>query len=184
MKALIILLLLTNLSVCNSQTKQIDESILKEKSKLLLTQFNSQSEILSAASDTFLDLNFDGIDDYIINYYGSAGSGIKNKVSVYLYDPTKNDYVLNDQLSDLSNPTFFIAEEKITEFYIGNGGGGGSELHWKNNKWITTKSFAVENNENKSLWIITNESTGEIEKVTLPFQLVPPKIILETNVRQ
>jgi hypothetical protein len=40
---------------------------------------------------------------------------------------------LNEELSELSNPLHStLTEKKITEFYIGNGGGSGRKLDWSN----------------------------------------------------
>lgn len=169
---------------CNSQTKKIDESILKSKSQILLKEFNSESKITSADSDLLLDLNYDGVKDYIINYYGQSGTGIKNKVRIYIYDLKKNEYVLDKRLSDLSNPTFYIDKKTITEFYIGNGGGSGGQLEWINKKWTTTKTFEVEENEIKTVWKVTNSRSGKIAYFALPFQSIPPKEILETNIKE
>jgi hypothetical protein len=169
---------------CNSQSKKIDEATLKVKSQKLLKAFNSESKITSADYDTLIDLNYDDIKDFVIGYYGQSGTGIKNKIRVYLYDIKNHNYVLNEQLSELSNPTFYIDQKKITEFYIGNGGGSGSKLEWLNGKWIITKMFEVDENEIKTVWKITYPLKKETEYFAKPYKMIPPKDILETNVKE
>lgn len=169
---------------CNSQNRKVDEAILKTKSQKLLKAFNAESKITSADYDKLIDLNYDNIKDFVIGYYGQSGSGIKNKVRVYLYDIKKHDYVLNNQLSDLSNPTFYIEQKKITEFYIGNGGGSGSQLEWIDRKWIVTKMFDVDQNEIKTVWKITYPLKNKTEYLAMPYRMIPPKEILETTVEE
>ena len=167
---------------CSQQVK-VDESSLAIKRHAILQDFNSESEIRTADSDLQIDLNYDGAKDYVIRYYGQSGSGIKNKVQVYLFDRKSNEYKLNEQLSELSNPSFFIDKKILTEFYIGNGGGGGSKLEWRSNKWTATKTFEVEENNIKTIWKVSDLLKGTVEYFTMPFQDIPPKKILETNIK-
>lgn len=169
---------------CNSQSKEIGEATLKLKSQKLLQEFNAESEIKSADYDKLIDLNYDNIKDYVIGYYGQSGTGIKNKIRVYLFDIKKQNYVLNEQLSDLSNPTFYIEKKTITEFYISNGGGNGSKLEWINGKWVVTKIFEVNENEIKTVWKVTYPLKNQTEYFTKPFKMIPQKDILETNVKE
>lgn len=169
---------------CDSQNRKVDEATLKVKSQKLLAAFNAESKITSADYDSLIDLNYDNIEDFVIGYYGQSGTGIKNKVRVYIYDIQKNDYVLNNQLSNLSNPTFYVDRKKITEFYIGNGGGSGSKLEWINGKWIETKMFEVDHNEIKTVWKITYPLKEKTEYLAMPYQFIPPKDILETNITE
>ena len=169
---------------CNSQSKKVSEETLKAKSQKLLTEFNAESKITSAEYDTLIDLNYDNIKDFVIGYYGQSGTGIKNKIRVYLYDLKKHNYILNEQLSELSNPTFYIDQKKITEFYIGNGGGSGSKLEWINRKWVVTKMFEVDENEIQTVWKITYPLTKKTEYIAKPYKMIPTKDILETNVKE
>lgn len=169
---------------CNSQNKNVNEATLKAKSKKLLKAFNDESKITSADYDTLIDLNYDTFKDFVIGYYGQSGTGLKNRIRVYLYDIKKHDFVLNEQLSSLSNPTFYIDKKKITEFHIGNGGGSGSKLEWINGKWIVTKIFEVDENEIKTIWKVTYPLKKKTENWTKPFQFIPPKEIMETNVKE
>jgi hypothetical protein len=169
---------------CNSDRKKVSEETLKAKSQRLLKAFNEESKITSADSDTLIDLNYDDIKDFVIGYYGQSGTGLKNRIRVYLYDIKKDNYVVNEQLSNLSNPTFYIDEKTITEFYISNGGGSGSKLEWINGKWIVTKMFEVDENEIKTVWKITYPLKKKTEYFALPYKIIPPKEILETDVKE
>lgn len=80
------------------------------------------------------------------------------------------------------NPTFYIKQKKITEFYIGNGGGNGSKLKWIDKKWIVTKMFDVDYQIN--IWKITYPLEMKTENITRPFQMIPPKEILETKIKE
>jgi hypothetical protein len=181
MKVLFLLFLIIFFTNCNSH---INEKTLIIKSHKLLKEFNEESKITTSDYDTLIDLNYDNIKDFIIGYYGQSGTGIKNKVRVYLFDTNKNDYVLNEQLSGLSNPTFYIKQKKITEFYIGNGGGNGSKLEWIDKKWIVTKVFDVDYNKINTIWKITYPLEMKTENITRPFQMIPPKEILETKIKE
>lgn len=184
MKILTILFSILLFASCNLQNKKVSEETLKAKSQKLLKAFNEESQITSADSDTLIDLNYDGIKDFVIGYYGLSGTGIKNRIQAYLYDVKKHNYVLNEQLSDLSNPTFYIDQKKITEFYIGNGGGSGRKLEWINGKWVVTKMFEVDENEIKTVWKIIYPLKKKTEYFAKPFQMIPPKDILETNLKE
>lgn len=103
MKRATIFLIAIFFTSSNFQSNSIDESILKAKSQQLLKNFNEENRITSADYDSLIDLNYDNIKDFVIGYYGQSGSGLKNRIRVYLYDIKKQDYVLNEQLSNLSN---------------------------------------------------------------------------------
>lgn len=161
----------------------VDTSTLQGKRSWLMNQFLLENGLVSPDYDTLFDLTYDGLDDYIIGYYGKSGTGIKNRVNVYLYNRKKHCYILDEQLSDLPNPTFYIKQKKITGFYIGNGGGGGGRLEWNNGKWTTTKEFDVDNEGDTSKWKISYPLKKKMETKIRPFQMVPPVEILETNIK-
>ena len=184
MKSAAIIFLVFLFSNCNFQADKSYDLIVKEKSQKLLEKFNSESKITTSDYDTLIDLNYDNIKDFVIGYYGQSGTGIKNKVQVYLFDFKKQDFVLNEQLSDLSNPTFYIDKKKITEFYIGNGGGNGNKLEWINGKWTITKTFEVEKNEIKDVWKVTYPLENKTEYFAMPYEMIPPSKILETTVKE
>ena len=160
---------------------KIDTSTLKGKRKYLLNQFLINQQPSSPDYDTTFDLNYDGAKDYVIGYYGQAGNGIKNRVEVYLYDRDTKCYVLNEQLSSLPNPTFYIKQKKITSFYIA-GSGSGERLQWLSGKWVPTKLFRVDNTGDKSVWKIEYPIAKKKKFIVAPFEMIPPSEVLETHI--
>ncbi|MBI5856738.1 MAG: hypothetical protein HZB42_03725 [Sphingobacteriales bacterium] len=128
--------------------------------------------------DTLFDLNYDGNEDYVIRYYGLAGNGFKHRIEVYLFNKKRRVYIQDSLLSSFVNPSFYIAEKKITEFYIASTGWG-SRWEWINNKWIATKEFEVDNKGDSTIWTMYYPLKRETEKIKRPFQMIPPPEILE-----
>jgi hypothetical protein len=160
----------------------VDTTTLNGKREWIMNQFLIDHR-QNPDFDTSLDLTYDGFKDYVIGYYGQSGTGIKNRVKVYFYQSRCNCFLLDEQLSGLPNPTFYIKKKKITGFYIGHGGGGGGRLEWLNNKWTRTKEFEVDNDDDSTKWMITYPLSGKKEVKARPFQMIPPAEILETNIR-
>jgi hypothetical protein len=158
-----------------------DTKELKQKRKIILTKFSETYSPAGPTYDTLVDINYDGYRDYFIGWYGSAGSGFKYRITTYIFSPSKNNYLLNSQISDLVNPSFFIPEHKITGFYIGLGGGHGSKLEWIKGKWLLTKTFEVDNNGDSTIWEITYPLTKKTETIRMHFQVIPPDEVLESN---
>jgi hypothetical protein len=161
----------------------VDTSTLRGKQTWLMNKFLLNNGLVSPDYDTLLDLTYDGFNDYIIGYYGKSGTGIKNRVNVYLFNPKRHCYILDEQLSDLPNPTFYIKQKIITGFYIGKGGGGGHRLEWINNKWRITKEFEVDKDGDTTKWKISYPLKKKKEVVVRPFQMIPPGDILETDIK-
>jgi hypothetical protein len=162
---------------------KVDTTTLAGKREDIMNQFYIENDLVSPDYDTLIDLTYDGSKDYIIGYYGQSGTGIKNRVKVYFYNSKYNCYILNQQLSDLPNPTLYINKKKITGFYIGNGGGGGRLLEWLNNKWTTTKEFDVHNDGDTTKWKISYPLKKKTEIKVRPYQMIPPEDILENGIK-
>lgn len=161
----------------------VDTSSLQGKRTWLMNQFLLENGLVLPDYDTLFDLTYDGHKDYIIGYYGKSGTGIKNRVNVYLFNPRRHSYILDEQLSNLPNPTFYIKQVKITGFYIGNGGGSGCRLEWINNKWTITKEFDVDRDGDTTKWKISYPLKKKKEFIVSPFQMIPPEEILETDIK-
>jgi len=161
----------------------VDTSTLYGKREWIMNHFLIENAPSASDFDTLFDINYDGYKDYVIGYYAQAGTGIKNRIKVFFYEPKKNNYILNEQLSDLPNPTFYINQKKITGFYIGNGGGGGGRLEWINNEWTVTKEFNVHCEGDTIKWNISFPIKKKEMVVVRPFQIIPPKEILETDIK-
>lgn len=165
---------------------KIDTSSLEGKRNYILNQFYLQNPFRSNGNDTLFDVNYDGFKDLIIPTYGQSGTGFKYGAEVYLYTKSIRSYVLDSLLSGNPNPSFFIKEKKITSFYIGLGGGYGTEFIWKNKIWQIHKTFEVHRLGDElgstALWRITYESSNKTEKHIKPFREIPYPEILETKI--
>jgi hypothetical protein len=161
---------------------KIDTSTPEGKRQAILRKLTLHySFAMSECSDTLFDLNFDRHADLVVRHYGTMGTGLKNFIDVYLYDPQSEQYIFDQQLSDLRNPSFYLEKKKITEFYIGYGAGDGNELEWINGKWITTRTISVFNNAENTLWMITDPRGSDTAQIALPFQMVPPRKVLRNT---
>lgn len=157
-----------------------DTKQLQQKRQSILKSFYHTPSV-AVDYDTLVDVNYDGYRDYLISDYGASGTGYKYKIKVYVYSKRRKNYFLDEQLSSLVNPSFFIAEHKITGFYIGGGGGWGRKLEWIKNRWILTKEFDVDNNGDSTVWEVNYPLKNEKKRVIRPFQMLPPDEILESN---
>ena len=149
-----------------------------------MDSFEIANKITIPEDDTLLDLNYDGHPDYVIGYYGQSGTGIKNRVEVFIYNPGSGNYIYDEELSSMPNPTFYMKQRKITWFYIGNGGGNGGRLQWINGRWISTKEFEVDFERDSTKWKIFYPLSKKSKTILKPYQFIPPEDILETAIKQ
>jgi hypothetical protein len=166
----------------NTVQTPIDTTSLKGKRAWLIKQFEIDYSPSSPEFDSLVDLNYDGHKDFVIAYYGMSGTGYKYRIMVYFYSQKRHCYILNEQLSDLPNPTFYLKQKKITGFYIGMGGGGGGRLEWIGKKWRATKEFRVHNDGDTTKWEISFPLKKKTKIIFKPFQMIPPESILETDI--
>lgn len=128
--------------------------------------------------DSLLDLNYDRTDDYVLGWYGLAGTGLKYGWDVYLWNQKRRSYEHDTILSGIPNPSFFSKERMVTSFYLPHGIGHGEKMEWHNGAWLTTMEFMVDNNEEKSVWLLTDPKTGRVDSIKHPYEFVPPQQIL------
>lgn len=159
---------------------KVDTTTLEGKRKYILDHFLVAKAPSAVHYESLFDLNYDGAEDYGINYYAEDDTGLKRQIRVYLYNSRQNCYLPDEQLSGLSNPSFYLPQKKITWFYIGDNAGQGGRLEWKNDRWDTTETFTVSNQGEKTEWRIHYPLQNKTEKLIQPFQMVPPKEVLET----
>ncbi|MDG1913375.1 MAG: hypothetical protein P8I55_02155 [Crocinitomix sp.] len=122
----------------NILQSEINNATLQGKRDQLIRDFFTNNSPSAPDFGTLIDLNYDNYLDFIIGYYGQAGSGIKNRIEVHLFDPQKNNYKQN-QLSSIPNPSFYLEDKIITGFYLGEG----KKVEWIQYKWVTTKTTSV-----------------------------------------
>ena len=84
----------------------VDTSTLQGKRSSIMNQFLLENGLVSPEYDTLFDLTYDGHKDFVVGYYGKSGTGIKNRVHIYLFNQKRHCYILDEQLSGLPNPTF------------------------------------------------------------------------------
>lgn len=166
----------------STKSVPVDTSTLEGKRAYILDQFAADQGPVGPQYDTVVDMNYDGYDDYVIGFYYQSGTGIKNGAMVYIYDPHQNRYMQDTLLSYIANPTFYLKEKKITSFYLPYGFGTGRRLNFINGKWIETMLFSVDNKEDSSIWEIVYPLTKKKISIKKPYEMIPPKEILETNV--
>ena len=70
-------------------------------------------------TDTLQDVNGDGINDYLINWYGNTGCCLKNFYAVFLYQPPAGTF--SDEYIFI-NPTFSAKEKVIRGVEYGHPG--------------------------------------------------------------
>ena len=159
---------------------KIDTSTLEGKIKFIYNKTVLDLFCPIPLEDTLFDLNYDNYEDIIINYYGTAGTGMKNYVVVYTYNNRGNFFMYDSLLSRLANPSFYIKKKKITGFYLANGSGSGVQLEWMNKKWDTTMFFYVDNQGEASEWEIEYPKIKTKKNIKRTYEYIPPEEILET----
>lgn len=128
------------LSSCTEEKAKKKSPKLTNQQKQIIKSFEEERHI-GIDYDTIIDLNFDGNKDFVLGYYGSTGSGLKNYIEAYFFDG--NEYHYDTLLSSLNNPSFYLEDSTITSFYIGNGGGFGNEYKWNGQSWKEVKTVRV-----------------------------------------
>jgi hypothetical protein len=137
-KTLFLLLSLLTIKV-SSQTPSI-----KSQAQTIISQLKENGEYPLGAKDTVIDINGDRAKDLLIEFYGSAGSGLKNRIIVYLYDNIKKKLTTCETLNCLANPTFYIDKKIVAGYYIANGGGYAAKLKWRGLQLDTLEHIEVD----------------------------------------
>src|SRR5437868_271333 len=98
------------------------KSSLRSQAQNIIANLKKNYEYPLGGKDTLIDLNGDNFKDILIEYYGLAGSGEKNRIKVYLYNNFSKRFSECEQLSFLANPTFYFDKKIVTGYYVANGG--------------------------------------------------------------
>jgi hypothetical protein len=142
-------------------------SLQKKQAQTIVTRLKSNDgnyEYRVGGRDTLIDLNGDGFKDLLIEYYGDSGSGLKNRVTVYLYDNTKKKFKPCEQLNSIANPTFYFDKKLVVGYYIGNGGGDATKLKWHGLRLDTLEHIDIDINWPSNVATFTLTSYNFITK--------------------
>ena len=77
---------------------------------------------MTYVSDTLQDVNGDGLNDLLVNWYGSNGCCLKNFYAVYLYQPQNGTF---SNGYEFINPTFSAKEQVVRGVAYGHPGEAG-----------------------------------------------------------
>jgi len=158
MKTLFIILLVILLIPSASYSQ--NDLALKKKAEELIKELKSNREYpRSSGYDTLIDLNSDRYKDILIEYYGDFGTGLKNRIRVFLFDPLHNKFKECRQLSNLANPTFYFNKKIVVGYYVAIGGGYAAKLKWDHLKLDSLENIDIEVNnsvENHPLFTISS----------------------------
>ncbi|WP_066408216.1 XAC2610-related protein [Flavisolibacter tropicus] len=144
-------------------------SLQKKQAQTIISHLKSGDgnyEYRVGARDTLMDLNGDGYKDLLIEYYADSGTGLKNRVTVYLYDNIKKKFKPCEQLSSLANPTFYFDKKIVVGYYVGNGGGDATKLKWKGHRLDTLEHIDIDITIPDKVAIYTLTSTNYQTKKT------------------
>jgi hypothetical protein len=117
---------------------------MKKQARNIIAGLKSTYDYPADARDTLIDLNGDSFKDLLIEYYGSAGTGLKNRVSVYLYHASIKKFRPCEQLNYLANPTFYFSKKIVAGYYVANGGGSATKLKWNGLRLDTLEHINVD----------------------------------------
>ena len=162
---------------------EIDTSTLAGKRIEIMQEFAVFNSPSGPDYDTLFDLNYDGYLDYVIGYYGQSGTGLKNRISVHLFDPKNNKYQEDSLLSSIANPSFYLKDKMLTGFYFGNGGGNGEQLNWIDEEWMVTKTISACSVDypDSAKWNIHNLISGDDEIVLDLYRGIPLNSVLRNE---
>jgi hypothetical protein len=103
-----------------------------------------------------LDFNKDGFDDLFFEYYGLSGSGEKNTVEIFFYEPLRKEY--SDTSFKLMNPSFFYDKNIITAYYYGVSGGSAEMYQIENGKFDLIEQIEIDIHSESNFEVFFNYS--------------------------
>ncbi len=138
-------------------------------------------------SFALLDFNKDGYDDLFFEYYGLSGTGEKNVIDIYFFEPTENKF--SDSCITLMNPSYFFDKNIITSYYYGLGGGSATKYLLTDGKLNPIESIEIyieSSKEFKATFSYSQKPFSDTLKcednmVRLPEEYEYRKIIKEAN---
>ncbi len=117
---------------------------IKKQAQSIISRLKSTGEYSTDAKDTLIDLNGDNFKDILIEYYGASGTGLKNRIRVFLYNNSLKKFRPCEQLNNLGNPTFYFDKKIIVGYYVASGGGSATKFKWNGLRLDTLEQIDVE----------------------------------------
>lgn len=133
---------------------------------------------LTYVSDTIRDVNGDGLNDFVVNWYGSSGCCLKAFSNIYLLQQNESEFSEN---FEFINPTFSPKEKIIRGICYGHP--GETEMYkfkWNGEKVDTLEYISFERNENGKtgkIIISTDRPYGDKYKILKVLNSVPIEYI-------
>ena len=139
-----------------------DTSAIEMKAEAFKFAYNNSRQHCygtSAKGYQLLDINYDGHKDLLLLHQPISLIGFGVDVGIYLYNPNEKRFE-NNVYQFFSNPSFYLEDKEITDFYIALGGGYGSLYKWRNGKWEKIKqyNFGERNEKGWKIEIINTET--------------------------
>jgi hypothetical protein len=130
-------------TISNSYIQPIvDTTVTAKEAVKLIAILKSKNDIaFNSGMDTLIDLNGDNKRDLLIEFYASAGTGIKNGTAVYLFNENRNQFL--SKPIELPNPTFYLKDKTVVSYYVGNGGGYATKFKWNGFKLDTLEYIDI-----------------------------------------
>jgi len=130
--------------ILNFQTSHCQSDNIRKDAKAIINYLKKNNQYNIGAKDTLIDLNGDHYKDLLIEYYGESGTGLKNRIKVYLYDKLIKRFRPCEQLNNLANPTFNFQNKTVAGYYIAIGGGSAIKLKWNGLRLDTLEQITIE----------------------------------------
>ena len=113
-----------------------------------------------STKDTLQDVNGDGINDFLINWYGNTGCCLKNFYAVYLYQPQSGTF---SEGYEFINPTFSAKEKVIRGVEYGHPGETSMYKYKWNGLQVDTLEYIYfeKNDEGKKTGKVIRKTTKE-----------------------
>ena len=130
-----------------------------------------------------MDLNYDNHNDLIIYRFG-CGTGPLTIIDVYYCNPQTGKFVYDNQLSEVTNPSFYLSDSLITGFYIGHGGGNCISIKWNGENWKIYETITIEPSEIENLeWKVTikNHQIMTTKDTLMELFVVPNTTLLKNK---
>ncbi len=148
--------------LCFGQTATTPEM----QAKKIINELKRIDAYPLGAKDTLIDLNGDQLKDILIEYYGLAGSGEKNRIKAYLFDRSSKKFIASAQLENIVNPSFYLDKKIVVGYYVANGGGSATKFRWKGSVLDTLEHIQIDIKWENHSPVFSSKCNNYITKTT------------------